>query len=86
MRLLIGMAAVVIALSLGLGAALASEVVSKIQKIDTVQKMVMLEDGTELWLQEGIAAGDLEEGVKVKIAYAERDGKKWVEKVEIITE
>lgn len=86
MRLLIGMAAVVLALSLGLGAALASEAVSKIQKIDTDQKMVMLEDGTELWLQDGIAVGDLKEGVKVKVAYAERDGKKWVEKVEIITE
>jgi hypothetical protein len=86
MRLLIGMAAVVLALSLGLGAALASEVVSKIQKIDTDQKMVMLEDGTELWLQDDVAAGDLKEGVKVKVAYAERDGKKWVEKVEIVTE
>lgn len=86
MRFLISVAAVVLALSLGLGTALATEVVSKIQKVDTDQKMVLLEDGTELWLQEGTATDNLKEGVKVKVAYVERDGKKWVEKVEIITE
>lgn len=86
MRLLISMAAVVLTLSLAVGIALATEVVSKIQKMDMDQKMMLLEDGTELWLQEGTGTDNLKEGVKVRVAYAERDGKKWVEKVEIIAE
>jgi hypothetical protein len=75
-----------VAVGLAVGTALAGEAVGKIQKIDMDQKMLVLEDGTQLWLAEGADTGKLKEGAKVKLSYAERDGKKWITGVEVVSD
>ncbi len=86
MRLSITVAVVLLTLSLAIGAALAVEVVGKIQKIDMDRKMLVLEDGTQLRLAEGTETDKLKEGAKVKLSYAERDGKKWITGVEVVAD
>ena len=86
MRLVIAAAVVVLTLGLAVGTALAGEAVGKIQKIDMDQKMLVLEDGTQLWLAEGADTGKLKEGTKVKLSYAERDGKKLITGVEVVSD
>jgi Cu/Ag efflux protein CusF len=74
---LVTVAVIVLALALTAGPALAGEATGKIQKIDTDQKMVVLEDGTQVWLKDGMAADNIKEGDKVKVSFDEQDGKKW---------
>ncbi len=86
MRVLVSVMAVVLALSLAFGTAFAAEVSGKVQKVDTDQKMVQLEDGMQLWLAEGTSADNVKEGVKVKVSYEEKDGKNWATSFEILPE
>lgn len=86
MRVFISVAAVVLVLSLAFGTAFAGEVTGKVQKVDTDQKMVQLEDGTQLWLAEGTNADNVKEGAKVKVSYDEKDGKNWATSFEILPE
>ena len=65
-------------LILGAGAAWAEDVSGKIRSIDQSQRMIVLEDGTELWIAEGLATDTLKDGASVKASYEERDGKKVV--------
>jgi hypothetical protein len=67
--------AVVLAISLSAGAASAAEVEGKIQSIDSGDRMFVLEDGTKLWVAEGLSMDALKPGAKVKASYEERDGK-----------
>ena len=74
MRRIMGLAvAVVLALSM---AAWAGELEGKIQKIDPADRMFVLEDGTQVWVAEGVPMDKLKEGATVKASYEERDGKK----------
>ncbi len=75
----------VLALLLGLGVASASaeEVAGKIKSVDVAQRIVVLEDGTMIWLSEGIVIDALQEGKSVKAAYEEREGKKVATSVEV---
>jgi hypothetical protein len=74
---LVTVAVIVLALALAAGPVLAGEATGKIQKIDTDQKMVLLEDGTQVWLKDAMGAASVKEGDKVKVSYEEQDGKKW---------
>jgi hypothetical protein len=74
---LVTVATIVLALALAVGPVLAAEMTGKIQKIDTDQKVIVLEDGTQVWLKEGAGADGVKEGDKVKVSYEEQDGKKW---------
>lgn len=74
MRRIMGLAvAVVLALSM---AAWAGELQGKIQKVDPADRMFVLEDGTQVWVAEGVPMDKLKEGATVKASYEERDGKK----------
>jgi len=53
-----------------------------VQAVDTGDRAVVLEDGTKLWLAEGLIVKHLQEGVTVKLSYEERDGKHVVTRVE----
>lgn len=76
--------AVVVALALGLSmVAWAGEVTGKIQTVDSSERVIVLEDGTKLWIAEGVPLADLKEGAKVKASYEERDGKNVVTKIEV---
>jgi Cu/Ag efflux protein CusF len=77
-------AALALALVLGLSmAAWAGEVSGKIQAVDSAERVITLEDGTKLWLAEGISLDNLREGAKVKASYEERDGKNVVTSIDV---
>jgi Protein of unknown function (DUF1344) len=61
----------------------AEEVSGKIQKVDPTERTIVLEDGTQLWLLEGVSADALQECATVKVSYEERDGKKVVTEIEV---
>lgn len=54
----------------------AGDVQGKIQKVAISERMVILDDGTELWVPENLSMDALREGVSVKVSYEERNGKK----------
>lgn len=74
--------AVVLALALS-GAAWAAEVQGKIKSVDTTEKSFVLENGTKIWLGDGVAIETLKEGAEVTASYAEKDGKNVATKVEV---
>jgi Cu/Ag efflux protein CusF len=77
-------AAIAVALVLALSmAAWAGEASGKVQAVDAAERVITLEDGTKLWIAEGVPMDDLKEGAKVKASYEERDGKKIVSSIEV---
>ncbi len=75
--------ALALLLGLGVAASWAEEVAGKIKSVDPAQRAVVLEDGTMIWVAEGIAMDSLQEGKSVKASYEERDGKKVATSVEV---
>lgn len=73
MRRILGLTLAVLLMSV-VGAS-AGNVEGKIQTIDSSDRMIVLEDGTKLWVAEGLSMDTLKEGAKVKASYDERDGK-----------
>ncbi|HWC02424.1 MAG TPA: DUF1344 domain-containing protein [Methylomirabilota bacterium] len=61
----------------------AEEVSGKIQKVDTNDRSIVLEDGTQLWLAESVSTDALKEGATVKASYEEKDGKKVVTEIQV---
>jgi hypothetical protein len=61
----------------------AEEVSGKIQKVDTGDRSIVLEDGTQLWLAESVSTDVLKEGATVKASYEEKDGKKVVTEIQV---
>ena len=68
----------VIALLLGLGiaGAWAEEVQGKVKAMDQTERVFTLEDGTKIWVAEGVSMSTVKEGRSVKALYEERDGKR----------
>ncbi|PYM65177.1 MAG: hypothetical protein DMD79_05210 [Candidatus Rokuibacteriota bacterium] len=71
------------AVSLAAVAAWAEEVQGKVQTVNAAERMIVLEDGTQIWVAEGLPLENLKEGVTVKASYEERDGKKVATIIEI---
>jgi hypothetical protein len=65
------------------GAAWAADVEGKIKSVDTSEKTFVLEDGTKVWVGEGVAIDTLKEGKDVKASYDEKDGKNVATSVEV---
>ena len=74
--------AVVLTLALS-GAAWAADVQGKIKSVDTSEKSFVLEDGTKIWLGEGVAIETVKEGAEVTVSYSEKDGKNVATTVEV---
>ena len=55
----------------------------KIKSLDTTDRVFALEDGTQIWVAEGLSMGTLKEGASVKASYEERDGKKVATSIEV---
>jgi uncharacterized protein DUF1344 len=70
-------------LGLGIAGAWAEEVSGKIQSVDPADRTIVLDDGSKIWVAEGIPMDDLKEGKSVKASYEERDGKKVATSVEV---
>jgi len=81
MRAVLGIA---LALLLGLGAtgAWAENVSGKVQSVDQGERAFVLEDGSKIWVAEGVPMDVVKEGASVKASYEERDGKKIATSVE----
>ena len=62
--------------ALAVGTAGAEEIQGKIKSLDTAERVIALENGTKIWVAEGLPIGTLREGALVKASYEERDGKK----------
>jgi Cu/Ag efflux protein CusF len=77
---------VVLTCALVLGLAMvagAGEVTGKIQAVDSTERVITLDDGTKLWIAEGVSIDDLREGARVKASYEERDGKNVVTSLDV---
>jgi ferric-dicitrate binding protein FerR (iron transport regulator) len=77
------LAVVTLVLAFAVSPLWAEEVSGKIQKVDTSDRSIVLEDGTQLWLAESVSADELQEGATVKASYEEKDGKKVVTQIEV---
>ena len=56
-------------------AALAADMEGKVQAVDTAERTLTLENGTKVWLADGVAIDSIKEGAEVTVSYEERDGK-----------
>ena len=54
----------------------------KVQTVDTVQRTITFDDGTKVWVGEGIAMEDLTQGAELRVSYLERGGKNVATSVE----
>lgn len=75
--------AVALLLVLSVAGAWAGEIQGKIQNVNPADRMFVLEDGTRLWVAEGVSVDTLKEGASVKATFEERDGKKVVTNFEV---
>jgi hypothetical protein len=82
MRTVLG---ITLALLLGLGVAgaWAENISGKIQSVDPGERAFVLDDGSKLWVAEGVSMDALKEGASVNASYEERDGKKVATSVEV---
>lgn len=74
---------VAVLLVLSVAGAWAAEIQGKIQSVDPSDRSVMLDDGTKLWVAEGVAMDSLQPGADVKASYEEKDGKNIATSVEV---
>ena len=74
MRKIVGVA-LAFTLALSLTAAAADTLEGKVQSIDQGDRVLVLEDGTKVWLAEGLGMDQIKEGATVKASYEMRDGK-----------
>ena len=65
-------------------AAWAADLEGKVQTVVIAERMVILEDGKQVWIAEGLSMEELKEGAQVKVAYEERDGKLVATSVEVV--
>jgi hypothetical protein len=73
-----------LALTLALtAAAAAADVEGKIKTLDSTEKSFVLEDGTKVWLGDGVSMDNLKEGSDVKASYDEKDGRNVATSVEV---
>ena len=81
MRAILG---ITLALLLGLGVtgAWAEDISGKVQSVDAGERAFVLDDGSKIWVAEGVSMDAVKEGASVKASYEERDGKKVATSVE----
>lgn len=53
----------------------AADMEGKVQSVDTGERTLTLENGTKVWLSEGVAIDSVTAGAQVMVSYEERDGK-----------
>jgi Protein of unknown function (DUF1344) len=75
---------VVLAALLVTGVASAADLEGKIQVVKPDERVVILEDGKQVWIAEGLSMEELKEGTLVKVAYEERDGKVVAVSIEVV--
>jgi hypothetical protein len=71
----IAMAAVILLAAFAPLAALAADMEGKVQSVDATERTLTLENGTKIWLSEGVAIDTIKEGAEVTVSYEDKDGK-----------
>lgn len=56
-------------------AGFAADMEGKVQSVDTTERTFTLDNGTKVWLSDGVAVESIKEGSEVTVSYDERDGK-----------
>ena len=80
MRKVVGLM-VALVLTLAAATSWAAEIEGKLQSMDVGKGVIVLDNGTQLWLAEGVKHEAIAPGTKVKASYEERDGKKVITKL-----
>jgi hypothetical protein len=75
MRKLTG-AVVGLAMVLAVAGAWGAELEGQIKEVNASERSFTLQDGTQVWVAEGLSMEKVAEGKDVKVTYEERDGKK----------
>jgi len=73
MRKVIGMA-VALQLVFAVCGARAEEINGKVKSLDATKRVLTFQDGTRLWVAEGLSMNGLKEGASVRVTYETRDG------------
>ena len=68
--------ALALLLDCAVAGAWAEELQGKVRAVDQAARTFELEDGTQIWVAEGLSMATLKEGVSVNAVCEERDGKK----------
>ena len=77
--------AIALSVVVAVGSTGAAERQARVRTVDESDRVVVLADGTKLWLAEGLVVNELQEGITVKLSYEKRDGKHvvtWIETAE----
>jgi Protein of unknown function (DUF1344) len=56
-------------------AALAADTEGKVQAVDTAERTITLDNGTKVWVAEGVPLDTIKEGAEVMVSYEDKDGK-----------
>ena len=75
--------ALALVLVLAVAGAWVEEIQGKVRTVDPSDRSIVLEDGTQVWVAEGLPMDAVKEGAPVKISYEERDGKKVATALEV---
>jgi hypothetical protein len=75
MSRLIVMTAVMLIAAFAPLAAFAADMEGKVQSVDATERTLTLENGTKIWLSEGVAIDMIKEGADVTVSYEDKDGK-----------
>jgi len=74
-RRLIVVLAMLFAVVVAPSAVFAAEVEGRVQSVDAGERTFTLDNGTKIWLADGVAVESIREGAEVTVSYDERDGK-----------
>jgi hypothetical protein len=75
MRTLVSLTVAVLIIAVFTLAAGAADVQGKVQSYDAGERAITLDNGTKIYVADGVATDALREGVEVTISYEEKDGK-----------
>jgi len=73
-----------LALIFTVAGAWAEEIQGKVRTVNPADRSIILEDGTQVWVAEGVPMDNVKEGTTVKASYEERDGKKIATSVQVM--
>jgi Cu/Ag efflux protein CusF len=63
--------------------ATAGEIEAKVQSVDAAERTITLDDGTKVWLGDGVALDAIKEGADVRVSFEEKDGKTMATRVDV---
>lgn len=82
MRLVMGIMLAVVLAFASTGWA-AETIEGKVQSVDVGDRVIVLEDGTKVWVAEGVSMDKIKEGASVKASFELRDDKKVATEIEV---